>query len=189
MSNKISKNVQALNAEIDARVALHTEALHTITQIECSNAEVSTDAERAAMRHLHHTRKLEGLRKLDSAKSAQRAIALLNSFQERASGNDIEKVRSIADAVAHNDPERMYNSGIKNAFLMLARLTQKHPQQEEFSWTDFATVGSVKDNVKTSLKLLSKLAILEQIKAERGRVIGYRVRNRDALDGLLSIHR
>ena len=142
-------------------------------------------AKRTAQKAQHNSKQLTRVASLEGKEARKQALTLLNRAQRALSGNDAMKVASLSNVIQSNDIDKM-NSGFYKALLGFDKLVNKHADKTDFSLTAIKQVVELKCNVKTSLTLLAKMTFLEQIKDGRA-IVGYRINDREALNGLLNI--
>jgi len=182
-----TKKVNAFRTFLETSVSEHQETIERTTDAFISAESVNDNdlrnAERAVKKEQHHIRKEGKLLNLERD-AMLKASELTKQFARAQSGNDKEKVATLAAALDTNNPEKL-NSGIYRALLGLDKLMRKGIK-DSFSVTEFSIHEAHKNNVRTSLTMLSKMGVLEQIKEGRS-VTGYAVKDADSLSGMLAL--
>jgi len=183
----ITKKANAFRAFLETSTQEHNDTIERVTDsfitAETVNDNDLRNAEKAVKKEQHHIRKESKLLNLEKD-AMYHASELTKQFARAQSGNDKEKVATLASALDSNDPEKL-NSGIYRALLGLDKL-MRNGMKEAFSVTEFSIHEAHKNNVRTSLTMLAKMQVLEQIKEARS-VVGYKVKDADALSGMLAL--
>lgn len=167
---------------IDAKIADYNQAA-----IDASKIADEIIAKRTKQAAEHRSTQYSKVSILDGKDARASALTFLNRAVRDLSGNDVMKVASLSNALQSNTADKL-NAGMHGALIGLDKLTRSAPDKIEFSNTAIAQKIEMKDNIKSSIRFLSKIEILKQVKDGK-RVVGYAIADRDSLNGLLSLYK
>ena len=186
MSKKIEnvKTVKGFRTFLSTEIKDHHATADRIVSAELVNDNDFTSAEKQVKRELHHIGKKGKLTMIDD-QAMEKALAFFKSALRDFSGNDIDKIRTLSEALEKNDPENI-TSGLFKALQTIAKIEVKSGQKDQISVTEISRHHAHKNNVRTSFTLLDKLGLIKQVKEARS-VVGYSLNWNSPLVNLINL--
>lgn len=184
--NKSIKTLPTFKSFLTTSINDHETRAERIACAELVTDADKKQAEQAAKRELHHLTRKTKIRAM-SDESMTKALAFFQTAQRDFSGYDLDKVRTLSDALHNNSIDKL-NSGLEKALFCLAKIEQKSGQKDSISVTEIMRYHAHRNNVRTSFTLLDKLGLVAQIKDGRS-VTGYSLKWNDALQSLIGLYK